>query len=169
MPQKRNLDLFELLRGRSARFLGLRTGLAAITLGLPSGYSRDLQDTKALCIEGLRLVRQGLAVTTAAVPTLEPVTEKILAALTPDIYATDEAYRLVREQGMTFRDAYIQVGRNLDQVKTPDHHGTVRSRTHLGSTGNLGLDGLDARRHAALDQWETTERTLTSTWESLLV
>lgn len=169
MPQKRNLDLFELLRGRAARFLGLRTGLAAITLGLPSGYSRDLQDTKALCIDGLRLVRQGLAVTTAAVPTLEPVMEKILSALTPDIYATDEAYRLVREQGMTFRDAYVQVGRNLDQVKIPDHQGTVRSRTHLGSTGNLGLDGLDARRRASLDQWETTERTLTSTWESLLV
>jgi argininosuccinate lyase len=169
MPQKRNLDLFELLRGRSARFLGLRTGLAATTLGLPSGYSRDLQDTKALCIEGLRLVRQGLAVTTAAVPTLEPVTDRIISALTPDIYATDEAYRLVRERGMTFRDAYVQVGKNLDQLATPDHQGTVRSRTHLGSTGNLGLDQLDTRRKAALDQWETTERTLTSTWEALLV
>ena len=169
MPQKRNLDLFELLRGRAARFLGLRTGLAAITLGLQSGYSRDLQDTKALCIDGLRLVRQGLAVTTAAVPTLEPVSEKIIAALTPDIYATDEAYRLVRDQGMTFRDAYVQVGRNLDRVQTPDHEGVVRSRTHLGSTGNLGLDGLDARRRAAVTRWEDVERTLTSTWESLLV
>jgi argininosuccinate lyase len=168
MPQKRNLDLFELLRGRSARFLGLRTGLAATTLGLPSGYSRDVQDTKALCIEGLRLVRQGLAVTTAAAATLEPVTERIIAALTPDIYATDEAYRLVREQGMTFRDAYVQVGRHLDQVKTPDHHGTVRARTHLGSTGNLGLDRLDARRRAALDHWEGVERTLTTTWDALL-
>ena len=57
MPQKKNLDLFELLRGRSARFLGLRTGLYATTLGLPSGYSRDLQDTKALVIDGIRLAR----------------------------------------------------------------------------------------------------------------
>ncbi len=168
MPQKRNLDLFELLRGRAARFLGLRTGLAAITLGLQSGYSRDLQDTKALCIDGLRLVRQGLAVTTAAVPSLEPVTEKIVAALTPDIYATDEAYRLVREKGMTFRDAYVQVGKNLDRIQTPDHEGAIRSRTHLGSTGNLGLDGLDQRRRATLDQWENTEKVLTATWDALL-
>jgi argininosuccinate lyase len=168
MPQKRNLDLFELLRGRAARFLGLRTGLAAVTLGLQSGYSRDLQDTKALCIDGLRLARQGLAVTTAAVPTLEPVRERILAALTPDIYATDEAYRLVRERGMTFRDAYVEVGRNLERVAVPDHDAAVRGRTHAGSTGALGLDGLDARRQLLLGQWEDLERSLTSTWEALL-
>ncbi len=169
MPQKRNLDLFELLRGRAARFLGLRTGLAAITLGLQSGYSRDLQDTKALCLDGLRLVRQGLAVTTAAIPTLEPVRDRILAALTPDIYATDEAYRLMREKGMTFRDAYVEVGRHLDQLTTPDHDGTVRNRTHAGSTGALGLAALAARQSAALTRYENTERALLATWEALLI
>jgi argininosuccinate lyase len=169
MPQKRNLDLFELLRGRAARFLGIRTGLAAVTLGLPSGYHRDLQDTKALCLDGLQLARQGLAVATSAVPTLEPVRERILAALTPDIYATDEAYRLMREQGLTFRDAYREVGGRLDQLTTPDHDGTVRSRTHAGSTGHLGLDGLEARRVTALTHYEESERTLLSTWEALLV
>ena len=168
MPQKRNLDLFELLRGRAARFLGMRTGLAAITLGLQSGYSRDLQDTKALCIDGLRLARQGLAVATAAVPTLEPVRERILAALTPDIYATDEAYRLMREKGMTFRDAYVEIGRHLDRLTTPDHDGTVRNRTHAGSTGALGLAGLTARRDTALTHYEETERALLTTWEALL-
>jgi argininosuccinate lyase len=168
MPQKRNLDLFELLRGRAARFLGLRTGLNAITLGLPSGYSRDLQDTKALCIDGLRLARQGLAVATAAVPTLEPVREKILAALTPDIYATDEAYRLVREQGMAFRDAYVAVGRNLAALTTPNHDGTVRQRTHHGSTGNLGLASLHERRAAASTTYDNAERQLLAHWDELL-
>ncbi|MFW5845444.1 MAG: argininosuccinate lyase, partial [Planctomycetota bacterium] len=72
MPQKKNPDIFELLRGRTARFLGLRTGLAATTIGLHSGYSRDLQDTKALLIEGVRLLEQALAVLLEAVPSLEP-------------------------------------------------------------------------------------------------
>ncbi len=168
MPQKRNPDLFELLRARAARFLGLRTGLAALTIGLPSGYSRDLQDTKALCIDGLRLARQSLAVVTAAAPTLEPVRERIEAALTPDIYATDAAYRLVVEKGMAFRDAYQQVGRDLASVRVPDHDGTVRARTHAGSTGNLGLPALAARLAAAQRGWESRDAAFTAMAEGLL-
>ncbi|MBA2481899.1 MAG: argininosuccinate lyase [Planctomycetes bacterium] len=168
MPQKKNLDLFELLRGRASRFLGLRTALAATTIGLPSGYSRDLQDTKALCIDGLRLARQSLAVVAAAAPTLQPVRERILAALTPDIYATDEAYRLVREQGMAFRDAYRQVGNDLSQLQAPDHDRVVRSRTHLGSTGNLGLVQLGERIAAADRAWSTRGDRLEATWQRLL-
>jgi argininosuccinate lyase len=153
MPQKRNPDLFELLRARAARVLGLRTGLAAITIGLPSGYSRDLQDTKGMCIDGLRLGRECLAVVAAAVPTLTPVRGRIEAALTPEIYATDEAYRLVREQGMPFRDAYRAVGAQLARVAVPDHERTVRARTHLGSTGNLGLPALGERLAAERRAW----------------
>jgi argininosuccinate lyase len=156
------------LRGRTARFLGLRTGLYATTVGLSSGYSRDLQDTKALCIQGLDLARQGVAVTAAAVPTLEPVREKIEAALTPDIYATDEAYRLVKEQGIPFRDAYVQVGRNLAALGTPDHEATVRNRTHLGSTGNLGLPALSAEIAAARRSWSSRRTRLEAAWAEVL-
>ena len=73
MPQKKTtLDLFELLRGRSARFLGLRTGLAATTLGLYSGYSRDLQDTKAMLLDGVKLAEEGLAVVCQVCQHLSP-------------------------------------------------------------------------------------------------
>ncbi len=168
MPQKKNLDLFELLRGRASRFLGLRTALAATTIGLPSGYSRDLQDTKALCIDGLRLARQALAVVTAAAPTLQPVRERIIAALTPDVYATDEAYRLVRDKGMAFRDAYVQVGKELGKLTTPDHDAVVRSRTHLGSTGNLGLAPLGERIAATQRDWSSRLTALETVWNQLL-
>jgi argininosuccinate lyase len=168
MPQKKNLDLFELARGRASRFLGLRTALAATTIGLPSGYSRDLQDTKGLCLEGVRLARGTLAVIAAAAPTIQPVRERILAALTPDIYATDEAYRLVREQGLPFRDAYVQVGKNLAALASPDHDATVRSRTHAGSTGNLGLARLGERIDALTKSWADRQAHLETIWNSLL-
>ena len=168
MPQKKNLDLFELLRGRTSRFLGLRTGLYATTVGLYGGYSRDLQDTKALCIQGVGIARQSLAVVAAAVPTLEPVREKILAALTPDIYATDEAYRLVQEQGMAFRDAYVQVGKNLGALGVPDHDGCVRGRTHAGSTGNLGLPTLIGDIATAQADWTGRRMAIEGTWNHLL-
>ena len=168
MPQKKNLDLFELLRGRAARFLGLRTGLAATTLGLPSGYSRDLQDTKALTLDGLRLADGGLAVLHRAVPTLQPERAKIEAALTRDLYATDEAYRLVCEEGMSFRDAYVQVGSDLDQVPVPDHEEVLRRRSHLGSTGNLGLDDLIERGEHEARRWQARHEALRQRWDSLL-
>jgi argininosuccinate lyase len=167
MPQKKNLDLFELVRGRAARFLGVRTALAATTLGLVSGYSRDLQDTKALCLEGVQLARRSLAVVARAAPTIAPVRERILAALTPDIYATDEAYRLVREQGMPFRDAYVQVGQNLAKLSSPDHDAVVRSRTHAGSTGNLGLSWLGERIDSLALTWRERREGLERTWGAL--
>jgi argininosuccinate lyase len=168
MPQKRNPDLFELLRGRASRFLGLRTGLYATTIGLPSGYSRDLQDTKALLIDGVRLAEQGLAVTAAATPTLTPVRERIEAALTPDLYATDEAYRLVREEGNPFREAYVRVGKNLGSLATPDHDAVVRDRSHGGSTGNLGLPQVSAQCDRVHTDWTTRRTQLEQTWTKLV-
>jgi argininosuccinate lyase len=168
MPQKRNPDLFELIRARSARFAGLRSGLAGITHALISGYSRDLQDTKALVIDGVRLARGIVVVATAAAPTLKPVRERIIAALTPDIYATDEAYRLVREQGVPFRDAYKSVGCSLDRLENPDHDAVVRARTHAGSTGNLGLAGLTTRLDHDSAAWTARRKTFEDAWRRLL-
>ncbi len=168
MPQKRNLDLFELVRSRASSLLGLRTALASTTIGLGSGYARDLQDTKALCLDGMRMVRAAVAVVTAAVPSIEPVRDRILRSLTPAIYATDEAYRLVREQGMPFRDAYRQVGRELDALGTPDHDLVVRSRTHAGSTGHLELEAMQGRIAEVLSLWHERERALLASWDALL-
>ena len=83
--------------------------------------------------------------------------------------ATDEAYRLVREQGMAFRDAYVQVGQQLGQLATPDHDGAVKSRTHSGSTGNLGLSELRREVDQAAAAWRIRLTALENTWEKLLV
>jgi len=168
MPQKRNPDVFELIRGRSARFLGLRTALATATHGLTSGYHRDLQDTKALCFDAVALARQVLAVAGAAVPALAVDEDRILAALTPELYATDEAYRLVREEGWTFRDAYRHVGTHLDELATPDHGAVLASRTHAGSTGNLGCDKIATEIETLRGDWRDRREALHGKWEALL-
>jgi len=168
MPQKRNLDLFELLRGRAARFLGLRTGLYATTLGLPSGYSRDLQDTKALVLDGMQIATGGLAVIARAIPSLQPQRDRIEAALTPELYATDEAYRLVREEGLPFRDAYRRVGRELDRLEAPDHEAVIRARTHAGSTGHLGLPAMAGRLAEERSGWQERQAAFQASWNSLL-
>ena len=109
-----------------------------------------------------------LAVTAAAAPALEPVEDRILAALDPAIYATDEAYRLMRDQGLPFREAYIAVGRALDAIPAYDHQATLRQRSHAGSTGNLGLDALADRLNQAQAGWGQRADQLHGTWHALL-
>ena len=169
MPQKRNPDIFELLRGEPPVSrpaygpIGDDAWLAFDILG-------DLQDTKPLLIDGLKLAEQALVVVSRSVSEMEPVLDNIEAASTPDLYATDEAFRLVREEGMPFREAYIQVGQNLDKVEVPsDHEGVLRQRTHAGSTGDLGLEDLRSRCAVSRQQWQHRADELHGSWKNLLL
>ena len=65
--------------------------------------------------------------------------EKLKAGFIPEIYATDAALELVA-QGVPFRDAYREVGLNLDRLEARDPEATIMARTYTGTTGNLGLD-----------------------------
>jgi argininosuccinate lyase len=65
--------------------------------------------------------------------------DKLIAACTPELYATDIVLQQVAE-GKNFRDTYKEVGLHLDQVAKLDPIATLSSRTSLGTTGNLGLD-----------------------------
>jgi argininosuccinate lyase len=107
MPQKRNPDVFELVRGRTATAQACLAETLAITAKLPSGYHRDLQLLKAPLCRGLDLARDTLEIMAAALPGVRFRADRI--RLPPEIHATEEAYRLVLEQGLPFRDAYRQV------------------------------------------------------------
>ena len=109
MPQKRNPDVLELLRASSATTQACLDESLLITAKLPSGYHRDLQRLKSplfraidLCIDSVDImayVLEGLAFVPANI------------TLDDGIFATAEAYRLVREEGLPFRDAYKQVAK----------------------------------------------------------
>ena len=62
-----------------------------------------------------------------------------LDSFTPDVFATDAVLNLVNE-GIPFRDAYIKIAGQLDQLKTSDPLKNILAKTHIGATGNLGLD-----------------------------
>jgi argininosuccinate lyase len=107
LPQKRNPDVFELVRGRSATAQACLAEALAVTAKLPSGYHRDLQLLKAPLFRGIDLARDTLAVVAAALPYVQFLPARI--RLDPDLYAAEEAYRLVIEEGLPFRDAYRRV------------------------------------------------------------
>jgi len=110
MPQKRNPDIFELIRGKSGRALGNLLGLMSTLKGLPSGYNRDLQEDRQALLETGPMLNACLQVLSLAMPRLHFDEQRCRAAL-EDGYtqATDLAEALVKK-GVAFREAYQAVG-----------------------------------------------------------
>ncbi len=109
MPQKRNPDIAELARGKSAGLLGHAVAALTLLKGLPTGYNRDLQEDKTVLFaahDALRLVLPALA---GAVGTLEVNSDAARVALDPSTLAVDVADALVRA-GVPFHDAHDAVG-----------------------------------------------------------
>ena len=104
MPQKRNPDVFELVRGRTATAQACLAEVLGITAKLPSGYQRDLQLIKAPLFRSIDLCLESLDVMSAAIPLVRFRPERI--RLDPDIHAAAEANALVVAEGIPFREAY---------------------------------------------------------------
>jgi argininosuccinate lyase len=116
LPQKRNPDVLELARAKAGRLLGDLTGLLATIRGLPAGYSKDLQEDKALLFDAVDTVLLTLPAVRGAVATLQPVPDRMRAALDPSLFATDLADGLVG-RGIPFREAHGLVGRLVKEAE----------------------------------------------------
>ncbi|MCP4299701.1 MAG: argininosuccinate lyase [Gammaproteobacteria bacterium] len=109
MPQKRNPDVLELLRASSATAQACLDESLMITAKLPSGYHRDLQRLKSPLFRSIDLAIDSVDIMAYLLEGLEFLPENI--ELDEGIFATEEAYKLVREEGIPFRDAYRQVAK----------------------------------------------------------
>ena len=110
MPQKRNPDALELARGSGGRLLGDLVSLMATLKGLPSGYNKDLQDDKRALFNAMDAIRLVLPAVGGALAELRFDRERMRAAVTGGMMATDLADYLVT-RGATFREAHGAVGR----------------------------------------------------------
>ena len=111
MPQKRNLDVFELMRGRTASAQACLTEALGVAAKLPSGYHRDLQLIKFPLFRAIDLALETLAVAPPAIGALEFRPESV--RLDPAVHAAEEANRLVVTEGIPFREAYQRVAKKL--------------------------------------------------------
>ena len=111
MPQKRNPDVFELVRGRTASAQGCLVEALAIFAKLPSGYQRDLQLLKFPLFRGIDLCQQTMDIMATAMRAVTFKTEGI--HIDPAIHAAEEANALVVSEGIPFREAYRRVGAKL--------------------------------------------------------
>ena len=112
MPQKRNPDAAELVRGKSGRVFGHLMGLLTVMKGLPLAYSKDMQEDKEGVFDALQTLSLCLAAATGMVRDLEPDAKRMRAAAGSGYStATDLADWLVRALKMPFREAHHVTGR----------------------------------------------------------
>jgi argininosuccinate lyase len=111
MPQKRNPDVFELLRGRTASAQACLVEALGIFAKLPSGYQRDLQLLKAPLFRGIDLAVASSSIVAAAIDAMSFKPENIM--MDPAIHAAERANELVVKEGIPFREAYRRVGASL--------------------------------------------------------
>lgn len=109
MPQKKNPDALELLRGKSARVVGHLTGLMTLLKGLPSTYNKDLQEDKEPLFDAVDSLAGALQIAHGVLATLTIHPAHMAVALSPEMLATDLADYLVR-RGVPFREAHHVAG-----------------------------------------------------------
>lgn len=105
MPQKKNPDSLELLRGKSGRVFGQMAGFMYTVKGLPSTYNKDLQESIEPLLDCIKTVSDSIQIATGVLSALAIQPKKMLEALTPDMLATDLADYLVRK-GVPFRETH---------------------------------------------------------------
>jgi argininosuccinate lyase len=133
MPQKRNPDSLELIRGKCGRMVGHLTGLLTTLKGLPSAYNKDLQEDKEAAFDAIDTLALELPIAAAVIRTLVVNAPRMAAALDDAMLATDLADYLVRK-GVPFRTSHHLVGQ------------AVRRAEALG----LALQDLDLSEYRAI-------------------
>ncbi|MGY6554746.1 MAG: argininosuccinate lyase [Wenzhouxiangella sp.] len=143
MPNKLNPDSVELLRSLHGSIVGARAELESV-LSLPSGYQRDLQDTKPPLIRAFERGLAGLDLLPALLSGLEWRMERMRSAITPELHATDRANELVGE-GRPFREAYRQAAAELGQLSQRQPEDSLKARVSPGACACLELERLHQR------------------------
>lgn len=169
MPQKKNPGPLELIRARAGAVTGHLVSVLGIIKGLPSGYNRDLQETKGPMMRGLATTLDCVTVLALIVGEIRVDVERCMEAFTPEVFAADEVLRLTTAEGIPFREAYKQVGLNLDQLASQDPLENILAKKHLGAPGNLALQKLaklageqEALLKTELDRLEKVKEGLTT-------
>ncbi|RYY93742.1 MAG: argininosuccinate lyase [Chitinophagaceae bacterium] len=149
MPHKKNPDVFELIRAKCNRLQALPNELALLLANLPSGYHRDLQLTKEILFPALEELKQCLQMAHLMLSNVE-VRDGILQDEKYKYLFSVEAVNALVNEGVPFREAYRQVGNDIESGSFGWDQSKPLAHTHEGSLGNLGTEAIRARMEEVL-------------------
>ncbi|MFN4216145.1 MAG: argininosuccinate lyase [Brevinematales bacterium] len=148
MPQKRNLDVMELVRARASVVQGYSHQVKSISTGLLSGYNRDMQETKEPLMRSFDIVQQTLEVLAIVLENIRFNEENIRRVLSRGIFATDLVFDAVKA-GVPFRDAYRKAARDIEtlQVNEDRIRETIEKRVSPGSPLTYDYEAIRGEIH----------------------
>lgn len=135
MPQKRNLDGLEIVRGNVSSVLARQLEVKEIAKNIISGYHREKQLLKKPIIESFQIVFDSLQVVQLYLMHLTPNPEQIKQTITKEMFLADIANEMVEKEGIAFREAYKTAYTRLDEYQV-DFEKNIRSKLSAGSPGN---------------------------------
>lgn len=143
MPHKKNPDIFELVRGKCNRLQALPNEMTLLLSNLPSGYHRDMQLTKEIVFPGIETLRSCIDMLTETLPHIQVNKHILDDPRYKYIFSVESVNELVNK-GVSFRDAYRQVGNAIMQDEYTPPSFDLSGHTHEGSIGNLCLEEIRA-------------------------
>jgi argininosuccinate lyase len=144
MPHKKNPDIFELIRGKCNRLQALPNELSLLLTNLPSGYHRELQLTKEILFPAIQVLHDCMDMLLTTLPHAM-LNEHILDDPKYQYLFSVEAVNKLVNEGIPFRDAYRQVGKDIASGSFHYEGFDVSQHTHEGSIGNLCNDQIRAQ------------------------
>ena len=139
MPQKRNPDVFELVRGKASLIQSLPGQVVTLLSGLPSGYNRESQLLKQLLIDAFADLNECIGIMIKMLNNIRLRKNITHSPIYNSIFSTEEVNRLVK-QGVPFRDAYKKVSEMVEKGQFSAT--SLNEYTHEGSIGNLCNDEI---------------------------
>ncbi|MDF2193639.1 argininosuccinate lyase [Paraflavitalea sp. CAU 1676] len=152
MPHKKNPDVFELIRAKCNRIQATPNELILLVNNLPSGYHRDLQLTKEILFPAIETLKDCLQMTRLMLENLS-VTENILDDEKYRYLFSVEAVNELVNKGIPFRDAYKQVGNDIEKGSFSFDYKKQLHHTHEGSLGNLYNDYIVTAMNKVIDKF----------------
>ena len=151
MPHKKNPDVFELVRSHCNKIQAIPYQISLMTNNLPSGYFRDLQILKEVFLPAFQELLDCISIAGFAIDHMTVNTNLLADDKYKYVFSVEDVNKLVL-QGVPFRDAYKQVG---EQINAGTYEPTREvNHTHSGSVGNLCLDEIAEKMIAVVDSYE---------------
>lgn len=139
MPQKKNPDVAELIRGKHAQQMGFVATLQSLIMNLGSGYHRDLQLTKEPVIQSCTIAKECLDIACLLIQSVHVNATETENACTKEMFAAEAAYQMVENEGYTFREAYLKIKESPEKIPDYSAKEFLEKFSHLGAPGNPGL------------------------------
>jgi argininosuccinate lyase len=167
MPQKKNPGPLELVRARAEVVSSLAFRISSIVRNLPSGYNRDLQETKGPLMQAFDTALGCVVMIGKIFEGLTVNEDTLKESFSEELFAADRANELAAE-GMPFRDAYKKVAAELDVLESENPVANIKAKKHIGAPGNLALDDAAGAARTLREAAESESGRLAAAIETLL-